>query len=109
VGISKKSATSLKHPEGVSAQMEDLERREDRLHRGLSGPEAEFIYPDREELALRRENLNLRRELANLQQAFQAQQRRQEQLLALVERYRTVLQEFKGSMSPVDPGYPRED
>ncbi len=81
--------------------MEDSERREDRLHRGRSRPEAEFIYPDREELALRRENLHLRRELANLQQAFQALQRRQKQLLSLVERYKTVLQEVRGFRPPV--------
>ena len=92
--------------EAYAEKTEELRRREEELQTERGGLEEEVMRLDRENLTLQRENLNLRKELANLQQNFQALQRQQGQLLALVERYKKLLQEFKSFMSSGDASHP---
>ena len=49
------------------------------------------------------------KELATLQQNYQTIQRQHQQLLALVERYKILLHEFKNFIPPAEAGQSRKD
>ncbi len=92
--------------EAYAQRTEELRRREEELQTERGGLEEELMRLDRENLSLHRENLKLKQELASLEQNFQTVQRQQEQLLALVERYKRLLQEVKSFVTPGDANRP---
>jgi septal ring factor EnvC (AmiA/AmiB activator) len=81
--------------EAYAQRTEEFRRREEELQAERGGLEEELMRLDREGIALRRENLQLRKELNDLQQNYHTLQRQHQQLLALVERYKLLLQESK--------------
>ncbi len=81
--------------DAFAQRAEDLRRREEEL-------QAEWDSLEVENETLRRENLDLKIELFSLQETCETLQRQQQQLLALVERYKTLLREFKRFMPPAD-------
>jgi predicted ribosome quality control (RQC) complex YloA/Tae2 family protein len=90
--------------EAYAQRTEEFRRREEELQTERGGLEEELMRLDRDSIALRRENLQLRKDLNNLQQNYQTLQRQHQQLLALVERYKLLLQEFKNFIPRTNAG-----
>jgi septal ring factor EnvC (AmiA/AmiB activator) len=86
--------------EAYAERTKEFRQREEELQVERGGLEKELMRLDRESIALRRENLQLRRDLNNLQQNHQTLERQHQQLLALIERYKLLLQEFKNFIPP---------
>jgi hypothetical protein len=95
--------------EAYTQRTEEFRRREEELQAERGGLEEELMRLDREGTALRRENLQLRGDLTNLQQNYQTLQRQHQQLLALVERYKILLREFKNFIPSANAGQVRKD
>ena len=95
--------------EAYTQRTEEFRRREEELQAERGGLEEELMRLDREGIALRRENLQLTRDLNNLQQNHQTLERQHQQLLALVERYKILLREFKNFLPRANAGLARKD
>jgi SMC interacting uncharacterized protein involved in chromosome segregation len=86
--------------DAFAQRAEELRRREEDLQAERGNLEGEVLRLDRENQTLRQQNFELQKELATLQETCQALKRQQQQLLAIVERYKVLLQEFKSFMPP---------
>ncbi len=95
--------------EAYAQRTEEFRRREEELQAERGGLEEELMRLDREGIALRRENLQLRGDLTDLQQNYQTLQHQHQQLLALVDRYKLLLQEFKNFIPRANAGQARKD
>ncbi|MFZ2089500.1 MAG: hypothetical protein WAU47_13080 [Desulfobaccales bacterium] len=86
--------------DAFAQRAEELRRREEGLQAERGSLEVDLMRLDGENQALRKQNLELQKELATQQETCQALKRQQQQLLALVERYKALLQEFKSFIPP---------
>jgi hypothetical protein len=95
--------------EAYTQRTEEFRRREEELQAERGGLEEELMRLDREGTALRRENLQLRGDLTSQQQNYQSLQQQHQQLLALVERYKLLLKEFKNFIPRANAGQAPKD